>query len=231
MFDLGILGPALIAGLLVAATHVPLGTQVLKRGIVFIDLAVAQIAGLGVVFADWLGFEPQGAAVQISALSAAIIGALLLNWTEKLWPEIQEAIIGVAFVVAANAAILLLAANPRGAEHLKDLLVGQILWVTPAGLLWLAAVSAAILALWFGLRRRMGSVGFYVFATLIIPALATRLMSRGRIAVGYALAALSYAAGLALSMILDLPSGPLIVCTMTAIGIFAFLGLRPRTAA
>jgi zinc/manganese transport system permease protein len=249
MFDLGILWPALIAGLLVAATHVPLGIQVLKRGIVFIDLAVAQIAGLGVVFADWLGFEPQGAAVQISALSAAIIGALLLHWTEKLWPEVQEAIIGVTFVVAANLAILLLAANPRGAEHLKDLLVGQILWVTPAGLFWLAAVSTAILALWCGLRHRMGSVGFYllfacavtiavqlvglylVFATLIIPALATRLMSRGRIAVGYALAALSYAAGLALSMKFDLPSGPLIVCTMTAIGIFAFLGLRPRTAA
>ena len=58
--DLGILGPALVAGLLVTATHVPLGMQVLKRGIVFIDLAIAQIAGLGVIVADALGFEPQG---------------------------------------------------------------------------------------------------------------------------------------------------------------------------
>jgi zinc/manganese transport system permease protein len=145
MLDFGILWPALVAGLLVAATHVPLGIQVLNRGIVFIDLAVAQIAGLGVVFADWIGFEPQGPAVQISALAAAIGGALLLNWTEKLWPDAQEAVIGVTFVVAANAAILLLAANPHGPEHLKDLLVGQILWVSPARLPLMGLVSAVIL--------------------------------------------------------------------------------------
>ena len=62
-----ILLPALLAGLLVTATHVPLGVQVLARGIVFIDLAIAQIAGLGVICADWLGFEPNGWAVQVSA--------------------------------------------------------------------------------------------------------------------------------------------------------------------
>ena len=68
----------LIAGLLVTATHVPLGMQVLSRGIVFIDLAIAQIAGLGVIAADWAGFEPQGWGVQVSALIAAIAGGLLL---------------------------------------------------------------------------------------------------------------------------------------------------------
>ena len=70
--DWSILGPALVAGLLVTATHVPLGMQVLNRGIVFIDLAIAQIAGLGVVFADFAGWEPQGWAVQVCALIAAI---------------------------------------------------------------------------------------------------------------------------------------------------------------
>src|SRR5881227_465799 len=69
---LGIVLPALIAGLLVTATHVPLGIQVLRRGIVFIDLAVAQIAGLGVIVADRLGYEPQGVAVKIAALAAAL---------------------------------------------------------------------------------------------------------------------------------------------------------------
>jgi zinc/manganese transport system permease protein len=248
MHDLTLLGPALIAGLLVAATHVPLGIQVLNRGIVFIDLAVAQIAGLGVVFADWLGFEPQGAAVQVSALAAALAGALVLNWTEKLWPEVQEAVIGVAFVVAANAAMLLLAANPHGAEHLKDLLVGQILWVTPGRLAWVAVASAVIAATWFAFGAKMGRVGFYVlfacavtvavqlvglylvFATLIVPALATRALSRGRIGVGYAIAALSYGAGLAVSMASDLPAGPLIVCTMTGVGLGAYLAARPRAA-
>src|SRR5687767_8406667 len=154
MSDLAIFWPALVAGLLVTATHVPLGIQVLNRGIVFIDLAVAQIAGLGVILGDWLGFEHHGVAVQISALSAALIGALLLNWTERLWPEVQEAIIGVAFILAANAAILLLAANPQGAEHLKDLLVGQILWVKPAELPLLALVTAIILALSFWSKHR-----------------------------------------------------------------------------
>ncbi|MES1987362.1 MAG: metal ABC transporter permease, partial [Pseudomonadota bacterium] len=84
--NLNILGPAFLAGLLVLATHVPLGQQVLKRGIVFIDLAVAQIAALGVIAADAMGWEPQGIKVQIAAVSAALLGALLLTWTEKKWP-------------------------------------------------------------------------------------------------------------------------------------------------
>ena len=126
--------PALIAGLLVTATQAPLGIQVLKRGIVFIDIAIAQIAGVGVIVADFFGWEAQGMAVQVSALSAALLGALFLTWTEKRWPDIQEAIIGTVFVLAATLSVLLLASNPHGGEYLKDLLVGQILWVghTPA---------------------------------------------------------------------------------------------------
>jgi zinc/manganese transport system permease protein len=245
--DLGLLWPALAAGLLVTATHAPLGIQVLARGIVFIDLAVAQIAGLGVVLADWLGFEPHGAAVQVAALGAALAGALLLDWTERRWPEVQEAVIGVSFIVAANAAILLLAANPRGSEHLKDLLVGQILWVSPASLAPVAVISAAILAAWLGLGTRMGRTGFYllfacavtvsvqlvglylVFTTLIVPALATRNFVRGRLAAGYVLGASGYAAGLACSLVSDLPAGPLVVCAMTALGILLFtFGPRAR---
>ena len=242
----GILWPALLAGLLVTATHVPLGMQVLKRGIVFIDLAVAQIAGLGVIVADRLGFEPQGVAVQVAALCAALSGALLLNWTDKRWPEVQEAVIGVTFIVAANAAILLLATNPHGAENLKDLLVGQILWADPARLVLIAALYAAILGLWFGLRERVGRVGFYllfacavtasvqlvgvylVFTTLIVPALATRNLARWQLAAGYGLGALGYAAGLGVSLVSDLPPGPLIVCIMTLLGIAVFLTFRPR---
>lgn len=237
MVDPGILSAPLAAGLLVTLTHAPLGIQVLNRGIVFIDLAVAQIAGLGVIFADWLGYEAQGVAVQAAALTAALAGALLLNWTEKLWPDVQEAVIGVTFILAANAAILLLAANPHGAEHLKDLLVGQILWVRSAQLPTIALLSTAILAVWFGLRGRMGGSGFYlvfacavtlsvqlvglylVFATLIIPALATRKLKRGRLAACYALGAAGYAAGLLLSALTDLPTGPLIVCVMAFLGI------------
>lgn len=244
--DFSILWPALAAGLLVVATHVPLGIQVLSRGIVFIDLAVAQIAGLGVIFADWLGFEPHGLGVQAAALSAALAGALLLTWTEKHWPEVQEAVIGVTFILAANIAILLLAANPHGGEHLKDLLIGQILWVRKAELPIVAAFSAAIVALWFGAARRVGRLGFYllfacavtvavqlvgiylVFASLIVPALATRRLERRRLATAYGLGAAGYALGLSLSLASDLPPGPLIVCIMTALGIALFLIFRPQ---
>ena len=235
--DLSILWPALIAGLLVTATHVPLGTQVLGRGIVFIDLAIAQIAGLGVVAADLLGFEAHGWAVQVSALSAALAGALLLTWTEKHWADVQEAIIGVTFILAASGALILLASNPHGAEHLKELLVGQILWVSPDRLPWVAAAYALILLLWFTLRERMGPVGFYalfacavtvsvqlvglylVFTSLIVPALATRTLTRHRLAAGYAVGAAGYALGLLVSALTDWPSGPALVGVMTVIAI------------
>src|SRR4051812_13605812 len=190
--ELSILIPAFVAGVLVLSTHVPLGQQVLGRGIVFIDLAIAQVAGLGVTVAGAFWAEPQGWTVQVAACVAALVAALLLTWTEKKWPEVQEALIGVLFVAAASVELLLLANNPRGGEHLKDLLVGQILWVSPASLWPIAVFYAAALAVWFLFRARIGIVGFYVlfalvvtqsvqlvgvylvFASLIVPALAAR---------------------------------------------------------
>jgi zinc/manganese transport system permease protein len=232
--------PALLAGLLVAATHVPLGVQVLARGIIFIDIAIAQIAGLGVLLADYFGYEPQGIVVQVSALAAALLGALLLTWTERRWPEVQEAIIGVVFVLAATAQILLLAGNPHAGEQLKDLLVGQILWVSSEQLVVVAVLTAVVLGIWFGSAGRGGQLLFYllfgisvtasvqlvgvylVFATLIIPALATRHALRYRLLKAYVLAALGYAVGLSLSAWLDLPSGAAVVWTLGAFGIGVF---------
>jgi zinc/manganese transport system permease protein len=237
--DWSIIGPALLAGALVAATHVPLGTQVLARGIVFIDLAVAQIAALGVVVADYAGFEARGAAAQLAAFGAALCGGAVLTWTESRWPRLQEALIGVAFVLAATAAILLLAHNPHGGEHLKDLLSGQILWVTPRSLVLPAIVSAAILVAWFVAGERLGRIGFYmlfacavtisvqlvgiflVFATLIIPALATSRVTSGRLIKGYAVAIGAYLLGLAASTLFDAPSGPSIVWALAGTGILA----------
>lgn len=235
--SLAILGPAFLAGLVVLSTHVPLGAQVLKRGIVFIDLAIAQVAGLGVLAADRLGFEPQGWGVQAAAVSAALAGALLLTWSEKRWPEVQEALIGVLFVVAASAGVLLMASDPHGGEHLKDLLVGQILWTGYDQLPPAAGLSALILALWFGLGQRLGRTGFYVlfafavtasvqlvglylvFSSLIVPALATRRMGRGRLGTAYLLGAVGYGAGLVLSALYDLPSGAVIVLALAALAV------------
>jgi zinc/manganese transport system permease protein len=245
--DLSILWPALLAGLLVTATHVPLGAQVLARGIVFIDLAIAQIAGCGVLLADQMGFEAEGLAVQVAALAAALGGALLLTWTEKIWPDVQEAVIGVVFVLAATGGILLLASNVHGSEHLRDLLVGQILWVQPRQLAWTAAIYAVLLALWFGAAGRIGRIGFYlifacavtvsvqlvgvylVFATLIVPPLATRTLRARRIPAAWALGAAGYALGLVVSTKFDLPTGPVIVWMLAALGVLTH-ALVPRRA-
>ena len=247
--EFSILLPALVAGLLVTATHVPLGTQVLARGIVFIDLAIAQIAGCGVLLADQLGFEAEGLAVQVAALAAALGGALLLTWTERIFDDVQEAVIGVVFVLGASGSVLLLASNVHGGEHLRDLLVGQILWVQPARLAWVAAVYAGILAIWFGFGAKLPRAGFYalfavavtlsvqlvglylVFATLIVPPLATRRMTRHRLATAWAVGAVGYAAGLLVSTTADLPSGPVIVWMLVALAIVMEIAARQRRVA
>lgn len=242
--EISILGPALLAGLLVLSTHVPLGYEVLRRGIIFIDLAVAQVAGLGVIAADAMGWEASGWAVQVAAISAALFAAIILNWTGKLWPEIQEAIIGVCFVMAATAGVLLLAGNPHGGEHLRELLVGQILWVTPSELLPIALLYVIIIPIWARFRVQMLGIGFYavfafavtasvqlvgvylVFASLIIPALATRqIAARGkRLAAGYFVGAAGFCLGLATSTWWDLPSGAIIVWCLVVIAIlFAWI--------
>lgn len=246
--DLAILWPAFAAGLLVLATHVPLGMQVLERGIVFIDLAIAQIAGLGVIAADALGLPGGSVTVQLAAVCAALAGAALLTWTERRAGAQQEALIGVLFVLAASGGLLLLAGNPHGGEHLKDLLVGQILWVGTPQIGALAVVTALLLAaMALGWTRRLGRFGFYatfavavtasvqvvgvylVFASLIVPALATlRRSGRQRLLAGLAVGALGLAAGLLLSALFDLPSGPAIVWALAAVALLA--SRLPRSA-
>jgi zinc/manganese transport system permease protein len=235
--ELPILLPAFIAGLLVTATHVPLGMQVLKRGIVFIDIAIAQIAGAGVVAAQFFGWGETGLAVQAAALGAALLGAVLLTWTEVRWPEVQEALIGTVFVLASTAQILLLASNPHAGEYLKDLLVGQVLWVDYNQLTVVAILTAAVLAVWFGIgARRLGRLGFYVlfglaitasvqlvgvylvFSTLIIPAIAARSRERG-LMLAYSVGVVGYLLGLIASTLLDLPTGPVIVWAMAVTAI------------
>ena len=79
LVDWTIIGPAFVAGLLVLSTHVPLGQEVLKRGIIFIDLAIAQVAGMGVIAANNIGGYEDGWQVQAAAVSAALLAAWLLN--------------------------------------------------------------------------------------------------------------------------------------------------------
>ncbi|HUR40949.1 MAG TPA: metal ABC transporter permease [Verrucomicrobiae bacterium] len=234
-FDWGVLGAPLAAGLIVSAMHVPLGRRVLERGIIFIDLTIAQVAALGAVLGELWHFSESGWASHLPDAIAAFVAAGLLAWTAKRLPDVQEAIIGTLYVVAASAAVLAVAHNPHGGEHLEELLSGQILWVAQGEVIAAGLVFAPLLAAW-ALWGRTREVAFYflfaiavvasvrvigvflVFATLILPALAAHgLSGRRGLALGYAVAATGYGLGLWLSVPLDLPAGPLIVCTLAAL--------------
>ncbi|HLF31462.1 MAG TPA: metal ABC transporter permease [Xanthomonadales bacterium] len=240
VIDWTIIGPALAAGLLVLWTHVPLGQVVLQRGIIFIDLAIAQVAAMGVIAAGNFGWEESPLAVQAAAVGSALLAAAVLNWTEKRWAKTQEALIGTLFVLAATGSILLLAENPHGGDYLKDLLVGQILWTTWQMLLPVTILYAVLMAVWFYGSERIGRAGFYVtfaftvtaavqivgvylvFASLILPALATRrLNGRVRLLVGYAIGAVSFLSGIVVSALADMPTGAVTVWVMALAAVLA----------
>lgn len=226
--QLSIIMPAFIVGILVTVSHIPLGKEVLSKGIVFLDLAVAQIASLGLVLADFLGFDATHHfwLAQAVAMSSAFLGVWLLYFVRKTPAHVQEALIGISFVLAASAIMLLLAKNPHGSEHLNDLLNGQILWVTNQQLLFAAVVYSSS-ALVFALFKPQGMlfyalfaicvtlstqlIGVYlVFASLIIPALIVQLIKLGSWC-SYLLGIVGYAVGLLLSLFFDLPAGPAII--------------------
>jgi zinc/manganese transport system permease protein len=250
--DIRILGPACVAGLIVLSTHVPLGKQVLARGIIFIDLAIAQIAALGVILSQFfnvdafltahLGAGFQGYGVQLVAVAAALSGAGLLAWTDRRWPQYQEPLIGTLFVLAATGSLLVVSHNPEGSEHLKSLLAADILFIEFKQLIPAAILSVLLLVFMWLRRDRLVGLLFYalfaiaitasvqlvgvylVFASLIVPALATAGM-RGpsQMIAAYAIGTLGYALGLCLSAIFDLPSGALIVWTLAACALLAQL--------
>ena len=246
--ELSILLPAFIAGLLVLATHIPFGMKVLERGVIFADLAVAQIAGLGVIIAGLLDLAERPLLVQAIAAASALCGAGLLAWIENRLADVKEACIGLTFVLAASGGILLMSYDVHAGEHLKDLLVGQILWVSTRQLVATAFLTAALLALWQWSRLKTHYLGFYalfalavtasvqlvgvylVFASLIIPALATWRATRRRMPYAFATGIAGYAAGLLLSAWLDLPSGATVVWAMAIAGVVAAWLLNSRKA-
>lgn len=231
---LTILLPAFVAGILVLSTHVVLGKQVLKRGIIFIDLAIAQIAALGamVVHMDHDIAEMAYAHVWMPALFA-LAGAGIIAWLARHMAEELEAMIGCFYVLSAVAAMLLLSNDPHGAELLKQLMSGQILWVNWQQLILPAVVYSAILALIFAKPKILDGVLFYllfalvitlsvelvgvylVFSTLILPALAiNKLQGKYVLLWAYGVGLVGYLLGLFLSASFDLPSGATIVATL-----------------
>lgn len=233
----GLLAPAFIAGLLIASTHVPLGQEVLKRGIIFIDLAIAQIAGLGVVTAHVFFDAYENWFSMFFALAFALGAGGVFSWLERRTPQYQEALIGCAFVLSASLIILLLANDPQGGEHMRDLLAGQILWVSWSQIALTGGVYALLLAIWFKKRSlfflvfpitvtlSVQLIGVYlVFASLIIPALGTvKIPESKKLIAGYTIATLAFAGGLIVSTVYDMPSGPVIVCAYAVVSLLCFM--------
>ena len=143
-----------LACLVLTAIHVYLGLHVLARGVIFVDLALAQVAALGVTVAFLAGHPIQSDAAYWYALAFAVGGATLFSLTRVRHARIpQEAIIGIVYVVAAALTVLVVDRAPQGAEHIKQLLVGSLLTVTPGELARLT-VLYAVISVGHGLVRR-----------------------------------------------------------------------------
>ncbi len=134
-----------VAGVVLAAIHAWFGLHVLARGVVFVDLSLAQVAALGLTVAILAGHDVSSAAGYWYALAFALGGAVLFAITRAAHAMIQqEAIIGIVYAVSASLCVLALDRTPQGAEHIKQLLIGSILTVTAQEVATIAGLYAVI---------------------------------------------------------------------------------------
>jgi zinc/manganese transport system permease protein len=151
-----------LACLVLTGIHAYLGLHVLARGVIFVDLALAQAAALGISFAFLAGHPIQGDAAYWYALAFTVGGAALFSLSRiHRAPIPQEAVIGIVYAVSAATAVLVVDRAPQGGEHIKQLLVGSVLTVTGAEVGRLAALYAVIGALHFLIRRPLLEISFH----------------------------------------------------------------------
>ena len=245
MDALQFLWPSFLVAVCLVGIHAYFGIMVLARKVIFVDLALAQIAALGATTAFMLGHPAQSAATYGYSLTFTLLAAVLLAFTRAWGTRVpQEALIGVIYVVAAAAAILLIDRAPQGAEHLKQILTGNILTSGLNEIAVIVPLYAAVGVLHWLLRRRMTGTGslawefvFYatfgivvtssvaiagvllVFSFLIIPAAIGVMFAAslsGQLAIGWIVGIFVSAAGLAASFFFDLPTGAAMVCAFGA---------------
>jgi zinc/manganese transport system permease protein len=161
--DLSLFLPPLVACLVIVAIHSYLGLHVIAREVIFVDLSLAQMAALGSAVAILAGSQPDSTSAFLYALGFTTLGAALfaLTRTAGHGRVPQEAIIGIVYVVASAAAILVADRTPRGGEAIKDILVGSLLWVTWPTILRLAGVYAVIGIFHWVLRKRFLTISFH----------------------------------------------------------------------
>jgi len=220
---------ALVAGVLALA---PLGRQVLRRGVVFIDLAVAQAAAAAALAATAYVDHAHGFFTPVAAAVGALVSAAMVAMLSRRWPGQREALIGLVYIASACIALLIARRHPHGGEQLNALLAADVLWAGWLQVGALAACAAAVLATirklahdaWFFVTFAfVASVAvqvlglFVVFAALIAPALWYRDGQSYLRAMAGAVAAVL--AGLAMSWILDAPSGVMVALLLALYGV------------
>src|SRR5262245_51748223 len=242
---LAFLCPPFLVAVCIVGIHAYFGVQVLARTVIFVDLALAQIAGLGATMAIMLRHSAQSPATYAYSLAFTLFAAVLLAFTRDWGTRVpQEALIGVIYVVAAAAVILLVDRAPQGAEHLKQVLTGNILTSGYYDIAAIAPLYTAVGLLHWLCRRRLTRAAplvwefvFYatlgvvvtssvaiagvllVFSFLIIPAAIGVLFASSlakQLAIGWIIGIFTSAAGLGASFTLDLPTGATMVCAFGA---------------
>jgi len=159
MLDLMI--PPIVAALIILSIHAYLGLHVIGRGVIFVDLAFAQIAALGSTVALLMGIEHGTTPSLLFALGFTLLGALLFSLTRLEKSVVpQEAIIGISYVVASAAVILIAGLTAEGAEHLRETMTGTLIWVGWSDIWRLAWVYTVLGVLHFVMRKRFLRVTF-----------------------------------------------------------------------
>src|SRR6185295_1367934 len=151
-----------LAGLVLTSIHAYFGLHVLARGVIFVDLSLAQVAALGLTIAILAGYPVHSQAAYWYALVFAVAGAALFAIARPYEAALpQEAVIGIVYAVSAALAVIVLDRAPLGAEHIKQILIGSILTVTPGDVGLLVMLYGAIGALHFVCRRPLSEVSFH----------------------------------------------------------------------
>jgi zinc/manganese transport system permease protein len=236
-----------LACLLLILIHAYFGIHILQRGIIFVDLALAQFIGIGIALSFLLG-EEHGT---VLALAFAMLGAFILSLSKKVARLVNiEAFIGVLYIFSVSAAILILDRSPHGLEEFKTILNGSIIWVTPHEVFTTFLVYGAVGLLHFVLRKQFLALSYegkgtaffeflffasfavvlvksvklagilQVFSFLVIPALIGRLFSMKPFMIlitGWIVGMLTTIAGIALSYKLDAPTAPVIVAGLALV--------------
>jgi zinc/manganese transport system permease protein len=244
-----------LACLLLIVIHAYFGIHILERGIIFVDLALAQFIGIGLA----LSFLLEGERHVLLSLIFAVLGALILAVSKRAAKYANiEAFIGVLYIFSVSAAILILDKSPHGLEEFKTIINGNIIWVTPGELLSTFIVYGLVGLLHVALREKFYALSFHgkggfwleflffvsfavvlvksvqmagilqVFSFLVIPALIGRLFFREPFKVlmaGWLLGVAASIGGIYLSYKFDVPTAPVIVVSLSII-FFVFLAVR-----